>query len=221
MWYESSVVYFAKIPKVVIDSGFDWATFFSFMATIAVFSLGTWLTINTSSKNAAQQKEIFKDTIEAQEKSLRLTHKSQEDIARSNAVKVSRQAWIDQLRDACSEYLSLLLIIAGHEGEKDSKLDFGQKLVAGNEVAFGAQLVMEWLRIRNELRSKIFQLKYKIELLSNPKEELFKTLLEQVNEGVACCETMAPKELVKLCEQMKSTTQEILKIEWDRTKNML
>jgi len=75
MKYETSVVYLEQIPKVAIDSGFDWATFFSFMATIAVFSLGTWLTIRTSNKNAIQQEEIFKGTIDAQEKSLELAHK--------------------------------------------------------------------------------------------------------------------------------------------------
>lgn len=154
MSYETSVMYLANMPKFTIDSGFDWATFFSFMATIAVFTLGTWLTVKTSNKNAAVQKEIFKETIEAQEKTLNSTHKNQENIARSNAVKISRQAWIDQLREACSEYLSLLLIMSGHVGEKDSQITFGQSLVSGNEVVYGAQLVIEWTRTRNELRSK-------------------------------------------------------------------
>lgn len=221
MKYETSVVYLEQIPKVAIDSGFDWATFFSFMATIAVFSLGTWLTIRTSNKNAIQQEEIFKGTIDAQEKSLELAHKNQEKIARSNAVKVSRQAWIDQLREACAEYLSLLLTMNGHIREQEAQLDFGKKLTEKNQVEIGTELVIVWVRTRNDLRTKIFELKYKIELLANPKEELFKELLMLVNKGVYFCEGTESKGVVELCEQLKNVTQEILKIEWDKTKNML
>lgn len=47
------------------------------------------------------------------------------------------------------------------------------------------------------------------------------SLLDLVNKGVYSCEGEDRKGLVKMCEEMKGITQEILKIEWDRTKNML
>lgn len=221
MKYETSVVYLEQIPKVAVDSGFDWATFFSFMATIAVFSLGTWLTIRSSNKNYAQQEQFFKDTIKAQADSLRSTHDVQEKISRSNAVKISRQAWIDSLREACSNYLSLLLIMNGHVREKDSKLGISNALTSMKELVKGAEVVTSWLQARNDLRLKIFELKYRIELLSNPKEDLFRELLELVNEGVSSCESSSAQDLVVLCEKIKVVAQQILKIEWDRTKNML
>lgn len=113
MKYETSLVYLEQLPKIAIDTGFDWPTFFSFMATIAVFTIGTWITVRSSNKNYHQQDQILRKTLSsqekalfltlnAQEKSLRITNESQEKIARANAVKVSRQAWIDQLRDARS-----------------------------------------------------------------------------------------------------------------------
>jgi len=219
--YETSVVYLEQIPKVAIDSGFDWATFFSFMATIAVFSLGTWLTIRTSNKNYIQQDLIFRETIRAQAESLNATHEIQERISRSNAVKISRQAWIDNLRDACANFLSLILIMGNHVKEKKYKLGIGQALTGLNEVAKGADYATSWLQARNELRLKILELKYKIELLSNPKEDLFEELLVLVNQAVDSCERANNQELVSLCEQIKGVAQKILKIEWDRTKNMI
>lgn len=221
MKYETSVVYLEQVPKLVVDTGFDMATFLSFAITVFIFVIGTALTIWNANKNGREQREIFNETIAAQEKTLERTLESQAKIARSGAVKISRQAWIDELRQCCSSYVALLVIINGHSLHRDAHESFGHELAKQNHADAAAELVVGWTSKLVELRSKIYELRYRIELLSNPKEELFQLLLVHVRTGVSICESAPTEELLKECEAIKDVAQQILKTEWDKTKNML
>ena len=98
MKYETSVVYLEQLPKIVVESDFDLATFLSFVVAVVIFAIGTWLTIRSSNKNAIDQRVIFNETTSSQEKALNKTLESQVHVARSIAIKESRQAWINDLR---------------------------------------------------------------------------------------------------------------------------
>ncbi|WP_339433046.1 hypothetical protein [Pseudomonas sp. EA_65y_Pfl2_P78] len=68
MKYETSVVYLEQVPKIIVDAGFDWATFWSFSATIAIFILGTYLTIRNFRKTIISQEAVAQKNFELQRK---------------------------------------------------------------------------------------------------------------------------------------------------------
>jgi hypothetical protein len=68
MKYETSVVYLEQVPKIIVDSGFDWATFWSFSATVAIFVLGTYLTVRNFNKTIVSQEKVAHANFELQQK---------------------------------------------------------------------------------------------------------------------------------------------------------
>lgn len=219
MKYETSVIYLEQVPKIVVDAGFDLATFLSFAVTIIIFAIGTWLTIRSSNKNSSVQRNIFNETVIAQDIALDKTLKAQAQVARSNAIKESRQAWIDELRQCVSQILSLFIVINSHQQLKKATEDFARSL-SSNHAETAANIVVGWGGELASLRSKMFELRYRVELLSNMKEDLFVELGDQITHGVDICENSSRQEVLIRCELIKLTAQKILKIEWDKTKNM-
>lgn len=107
MKYETSVVYLEQVPKVVVDTGFDLITFLGFLVTMAVFALGTWLSIRSADKNSELQREMLQLSLDSQARNLEDQINSQEKISRSSALKTSRQEWINSLRSEISHLLSV------------------------------------------------------------------------------------------------------------------
>jgi hypothetical protein len=234
--YETSVVYLEQVPKLSLDTGFDLATFLSFLVTVIIFVLGTWLAIRNSNKNTAEQRRMFDDsmirqdasaneqrdafekTIRSQERTLEVTIKSQESIARSNAVKVSRQDWINELRNSCAKYISTVLVISLHAEQKKSNDDFAE-ILAKTDPARASELLSNWHNELSRLRTIAYEQKYKIELLSNPSEVLFQNLCAEVLHAIRISQE-SPQDVIISCDKITSLASEILKIEWDKTKNM-
>lgn len=218
MKYETSVVYLEQLPKVVIDSGFDLATFLSFIVTIVIFSLGTWLTIRNSNKNAADQRVIFNETIVAQEKSLDKTIDSQAKVARAIAIKESRQAWINELREACSDYIAAIGVLQYQVDNKDVWQIFIDK-VTREDSSKAAELIASWELEKRRVKQTAVALKSKIEMLSNPNESDFQKLIDLVSEAIVKA-LKRDGGSGKTCESIISISQVILKAEWERAKNM-
>lgn len=232
MQYQTAVLYLEQIPKIVVDAGFDLATFLSFLVTIIIFLIGTWVTIRNANQKSSEQLQIMTQTlaaqktsldltIESQKETLAITVASQKEIARSTAVKVSRQAWIDELRQCCSLYMAQLYILNGHSQTQQAYEELGHSLSKNNFGQAGAELVVAYTTKLIELRSQLFELRYRIELLANPKEDLFKRLIQAVVATLSIAESATSAQMLAACDEIKQAVQEILKIEWDRTKAML
>lgn len=188
-----------RIPdiKAVIDSGTDWKILASFGVTALVVILGAIVTIYTFRKTVA----------------------SQEKTTRSLAIKDSRQAWINELRAACSEYVAAIMMLNAHRKSAPAKNDYVLALVK-RDVDVSAKVSMELDQITRGFKNTIYILRAKIILLSNPAEQLFKELIVAVDSAKINADIIAGDEAAKDCEKIVLLAQKILKIEWDRTRRL-
>lgn len=220
MRYETSVVYLEQVPKVTVDTGFDLATFLSFAVTIVIFAIGTWLTIRSGDRNALEQRRIFEESIKNQNESLEKTLNSQESVARQVSIKASRQEWINELRDCCARLVSAILTLNNHGRMRDATTELAHTLAAAGG-ADGATIVIAWSNKMTELRGHVYDLRFRVELLSNPNEELFVELARCMESAILGCENAKVEDVYRECAKIKSVAQRILKVEWDRTRKML
>lgn len=186
-----------KVPEITVNSGTDWVTLFGFLLTAIAVIAGSMVTVWT-----------FKKTV-----------RSQEELAKKVALKQSRQEWINELRECCSKYVAVIIVINNHASSKKSHEEFTD-LIAKGDVTGAANFIAAWHADLNSFRSIAYEMKYKIELLSNPKEELFKKLCVLVLQAIAESENQDSKALVDVCDKIVGTCQRILKQEWDRTRLM-
>ncbi|HCE6723030.1 hypothetical protein ACR3H8_01125 [Pseudomonas aeruginosa] len=227
MKYETSVVYLEQVPKVILDSGFDWATFWSFMATIAVFAIGTGLTIWTSHNGLNNQKKMFDEaaqnqkadldrTIVNQNQALERTIASQELVARQNSLKASRQAWINDLRDVCADYVAAVMNIQRLKNYWEvSKGAYQSKLLT--DPALAHQMQTEWADSHIGAMKEAKRLKCKIELLLNPQEEDSKQLMVAAEDALRECDKPGAAA-DEHCAILVEYCQTILKQEWEKAK---
>ncbi|MBV7571832.1 hypothetical protein KW846_03880 [Pseudomonas sp. PDM32] len=130
MKYETSVVYLEQVPKIIVDSGFDWATFWSFSATIAIFVLGTYLTVRNFNKTIISQETVAQKNFELQKKLI----ESQEFSAKQN---------FDLQRDA----------MAGQDQAAKQTFEVQKEMIASQErVASQASLKTSRQNWINDLR---------------------------------------------------------------------
>ncbi|MDF3863505.1 hypothetical protein P3W53_03465 [Pseudomonas denitrificans (nom. rej.)] len=227
MKYETSVVYLEQLPKVILDSGFDWATFWSFMATIAVFAIGTGLTIWTTHRSFKNQKRMFDEaalnqkadldrTIDNQNQALERTIASQELVARQNSLKASRQAWINDLRDACADYVAAVMNIQRLNNYwEGSQGVYRNKVITDPPLAH--QMHSDWAASHISAMKEAKRLKCKIELLVNPEEIDSTQLMFAANDALRDCDQpgIAADEH---CAILIDYCQTILKQEWEKAK---
>ncbi|EIU3489690.1 TPA: hypothetical protein NID39_005328 [Pseudomonas aeruginosa] len=227
MKYETSVVYLEQVPKVTVDTGFDLATFLSFMATIAVFAIGTWLTIWNTNKSFKKQREMFDEaaqnqrtdldrTIVNQNQALERTIASQELVARQNSLKASRQAWINDLRDVCADYVAAVMNIQRLNNYwEGSKGAIQSKLLTDPPLAH--QMQTEWADSHIGAMKEAKRLKCKIELLLNPEEEDSKQLMGAAEDALRECDKPGAAA-DEHCAILVEYCQTILKQEWEKAK---
>ena len=156
-----------EFPKVVIDSPTDWLAVLSFLITAIVVLGTTWLTI----KN-------YQKTIDLQD---RIAKKSQEIETTKNRVEIlskNRQDWINTLRSTISEYVSMMLsLVELKELCKALQRDLQALDNDGNIDA-----TVEWNYKIHAARTLATQLRVKIRLHSNPREDDFVALLKAINQ---------------------------------------
>lgn len=197
MAFDAMMLGVYKIPEITVNSGTDWVTLFGFLLTAIAVIAGSMVTVWT-----------FRKTVH-----------SQEELAKKVSLKQSRQEWINTLRDCCAKYVATIMVINNHASSKKSREAF-TNLIANQDVTAAANFIASWHEELNRLRSTAYEMKYKIELLSNPKEVPFKDLCALVLKAIAESENNDSKSLVVVCDEITRTCQKILKQEWDRARLM-
>ncbi len=197
MWVDTSVLYVDHLPKIHIDSGTDWITLFGFMLTAIAVVAGSMVTVWT----------------------FRKTTRSQEELARKVAVKQSRQDWISELRNSCSNYVAAVMVLKAHNCLHESNSKVASALIE-HDPAAGAHMQAEWGRQYGVLLASVHSLRAKLILLSNPKEDLFKSLLLEVDKALDKA-TEGGVTRNNEFDRIVELSQQILKIEWDRARKML
>lgn len=212
MKYETSVVYLEQVPKVVVDTGFDWTNLWTFIATIAIFILGTYLTIRNFNKTVASQERVAAETANIQ----RLSISSQEAIAQQNSLKTSRQNWINDLRDTTAEYIAGALNVQ----RLNIYLEAAQstwKLQGEKNPEAADRARADWASSHIQAIRELVGLKSKIQLLLNPDEEESKAFLAAVDDLHKFCD-QAGGPAKNIAADVVSLCQVILKREWEKAK---
>lgn len=198
MTIENVMMTLNRIPeiKAVVDTGTDWKILGGFVLTALAVALGSLVTIVSVSR----------------------TSKGQEKLARAVAIKDSRQAWINELRDVCSAYIAAIGILQYKSDNKEVYQIFVDK-VTREDASKGAELVASWELQKRNIKQSALSLKAKIEMLSNPSEEGFQELIRLVSEAYKKANELEGGS-DEVCEQIIGKCQVILKTEWNRAKNM-
>ncbi|QLG93567.1 hypothetical protein HZF02_17080 [Pseudomonas yamanorum] len=198
MTIENVMMTLNRIPeiKAVVDTGTDWKILGGFVLTALAVALGSFVTIVSVSR----------------------TSKGQEKLARAVAIKDSRQAWINELRDACSAYIAAIGTLQYKSDNKEVYQIFVDK-VTREDASKGAELVASWELQKRNIKQAALSLKAKIEILSNPSEAGFQELIRLVSEAYKKANELEGGS-DEVCEKIIGKCQVILKTEWNRAKNM-
>ncbi|RJG10970.1 hypothetical protein D3879_14930 [Pseudomonas cavernicola] len=198
MGIENSIITINRVPELraLIDTGTDWLTLGGFLLTVVVFALGTWATIYN-----------FKKTILSQEK-----------VSKANALKVSRQDWINELRDTCSEFISAALTVQRLCNVHELQRALREKLALDKSEEY-SRIISQWTSDHVGAMADVNRLKAKIQLLSNPNEGNFIALIGHVETALEVC-NQDGNSAAAPCKLIVEVTQEILKTEWERVKRM-
>lgn len=198
MTIENFVVTLNRVPeiKAIVDSGTDWTVVFGFVLTAVAVLAGAWVSISTFRKTA----------------------NSQMVLAKAVALKESRQAWINELRDTCAEYIAAVGLIQVHSNGAQGHGAF-VGAVREHDLSAAASLKESWEVEKRKLLLTAYSLSAKIQLLSNPNEADFKELNTEVEEALKSASSSGVASFDR-CDRIITLTQKILKTEWNRTKEM-
>ncbi|WP_338919255.1 hypothetical protein V0M98_17730 [Pseudomonas silesiensis] len=207
MAIENLMVTLHRLPeiKAVVDTGTDLVTLFGFVLTAIAVIVG-----------ALYNSHTFKVSVESQERVAEGSARLLRDQGRAEAIAVSRQQWINSLRDEISHFLSL-----------------------GYDVHTLAQFINDTSWVSNvktaqfEKNKELYDLRYtdfskkvalarfhfaKVELFLNPKEpesaELISAMSEYINAAVAY------RSVQDIGDRTVAISQKILKKEWEKVKRM-
>lgn len=205
MKYETSVVYLEQLPKISVDTGFDWASLWTFLATVVIFMLGTYMTIRNFNKTVRSQEKVA-DINSKTQRDLLL---SQESIARQSSLKASRQNWINDLRNTTADYIASALNL--------QRLNLYREAVGDSWGANDPHLTA-WSHQHIQSVKELVSLKSKIELLLNPDELDSKQMMKSVNELREKCD-QAGGPAKELSESVVKCCQHIVKQEWEKAKS--
>lgn len=198
MTIENMIVTLNRLPeiKAVVDTGTDLVTLFGFVLTAIAVLAG-----------AGVSAFIYKRTAS-----------NQMTLAKAVAIKESRQAWINELRDTCADYVAAICTMQIHTESDGNNKEFIQ-IVNSHDPSAAAAFVDSWGAEKRTLMMSVFSLGAKIQFLSNPDEPVFQKLLAVVQRA-ADEVGVSLGGAAKACEEIISLTQRILKAEWERAKRM-
>ena len=117
----------------------------------------------------------------------------------ASTVTLSRQAWVDKLRDALVEFLSKSTMLIGLARNQYTDQDLIHRI------------------------EEVYRLAYKIELLTNPREEDHSKLVKLTDEITSSLGKSKSKDFdLKILDEKErrivEISQKILKHEWERVK---
>lgn len=193
---ENMMLTIHRVPEIVLKTGTDYKILAGFALTALAVLAGSWATAYT-----------FKKTVV-----------SQEDIATAGAIRSSRQAWINELRDACANYVAAVLQISDLRTQRVQWL--AEKRV--HMTPLGAFQLFEkenpqWAGYSSVAVHQARMLRAKVELMLNPDEQETVDLLASLDEAYEGAATDVGS-LSELCDAVVSRAQKIIKAEWRMTK---
>lgn len=191
MAIENSIVTIHRVPDLVIQSGPDWTAICGFILTAVVVAVGAWATIKSHEKTIG----------------------SQEKISAVNFLKASRQVWINDLRDTCSEFIASAMNVQRLKNANAAQATFHGTLPAEEF----ARIHSKWVSDHIESMKETKRLKAKIELLLNPDEADSKELMKAVIDALNNCNNEGNGAAAP-CASIVEHCQVILKQEWERVK---
>jgi hypothetical protein len=240
MKYETSVVYLEQVPKILVDSGFDWATFWSFSATVAIFVLGTYLTIRNFNKTIVSQEKVALENFELQKRLIAIQEIStSQNFELQKELMASQELVATQNFEIQKEMIASQEIVAAQAALKTSRQNWINDLRDACAIYIAAALNVQRLNLYREaaepwvsgdtpLRDwsfshiqamkELVSLKAKIELLLNPSEPESQELLVLITELHNKCD-QAGGPAKSICESVVASCQVILKNEWEKAKS--
>ena len=193
---ENMMLTIHRVPEIVLNTGTDYKILAGFALTALAVLAGSWATAYT-----------FKKTVV-----------SQEEIATAGAIRSSRQAWINELRDACANHVAAVMQISDLRTQRDQWL--AEKRVHMTPMAAYQYFENEnphWTGYSSTAVHQARMLRAKVELLLNPDEQETVDLLASLDATYDGAANDA-EDLSDLCEVVVSRAQKIIKAEWRRTK---
>lgn len=161
------------------------------IVTIFIVLGGTFLSLRTIRIKSKESLEALDNSNQNQLNISKINNESERLKSQESIISSSRQKWINTLRDELSSLMSHQTQYSASSAERQS-----------------------------QIFSKIWEEICKIDLLLNPKEELHKQLMKELNTGFSLCTETANQ--TKYREQravILKISQEILKQEWIRVKS--
>lgn len=195
---ENLMVTLNQLPeiKAVVDTGTDLVTLFGFVLTAIAVIVGAWVSVFTYKRTASNQMAL----------------------AKAVALKDSRQAWINDLRQACADYVAAIGLLQIHTESKQAHQIFIDK-ICDHDKPTAASLMASWEEEKRRLKLSALSLNAKIHLLSNPGEASFQELLTSVRRALEKAE-IHEGGAIDTCGEIVNIAQVILKTEWERAKRM-
>ena len=193
---ENMMLTIHRVPEIVLNTGTDYKILAGFALTALAVLAGSWATAYT-----------FKKTVV-----------SQEGIATAGAIRSSRQAWINELRDACANHVAAVMQISDLRTQRDQWLT--EKRVHMTPLAAYQYFENEnphWAGYSSAAVHQARMLRAKVELLLNPDEQETVDLLASL-DAIYVGAANDAEDLSDLCEVVVSRAQKIIKAEWRRTK---
>lgn len=196
MTIENVMLTLNRVPEIALNTGTDYKVLGGFFLTALAVAIGSWATIYT-----------FKRTVRSQEK-----------IATAASIRASRQAWINELRDCCANYVAAVLRISDLRGKRARWL--GAKNI--NMPEWRAHQYFEnenpaWVELSLAAINEARMYRAKVEMLLNPGEAATTNLLSAMDVAYEN-EAESADGLPDLCDKIVSCAQVIIKSEWVRTK---
>lgn len=185
-----------RVPEIVLNTGTDYKILAGFVLTALAVLAGSWATAYT-----------FKKTVV-----------SQEGIATTGAIRSSRQAWINELRDSCANYVAAVLRISDLRMKRehwlaDKQIMMQQWRAFQRFESDNPGWVERYTNALNEAR----MLQAKIEMLLNPDEQETMDLLSSLKAAYEGAMDDV-EQLHVLCSEVVSCAQKIIRPEWRKTK---
>lgn len=196
MTIENVMLTLNRVPEIALNTGTDYKVLGGFFLTALAVAIGSWATIYT----------------------FRRTVRSQEKIATAASIRASRQAWINELRDCCANYVAAVLRISDLRGKRARWL--GAENIHMEE--WRAYQYFEnknpaWVELALAAVNEARMYRAKVEMLLNPEEPPTVDLLSAMDVAYEN-EEKNVDDLPGLCDTIVSRAQVIIKSEWVRTK---
>ncbi|HDY8182999.1 TPA: hypothetical protein RQL23_004405 [Vibrio vulnificus] len=200
----------SKIPELVISQApsTDWVAVGSIIVTALVVIGTTYITVKNLNKTIKLQKDLSEDQ-----------KKLEFEKSRAEMLSRNRQEWINSLRDCISEYMGQVQSLDTQSKLLDSKLKQYQKFSLDQ----GITLTFDLYNELSDAETKAWATRTRIKLYLNPKEELSKNLMVQIDTLYEVAKEQEIREtghvsFWQALEKAEVITQEILKTEWERVK---